>query len=176
MIRNATISDFDFIYRLYMSPETNPYLLYEWMSESDFRPIFEDLIEKKIVYIYGVENQSNVGMFKLGPFMHRTSHIVYLGGVAVDPNCIGKGFGQLMLKDCIAFAIELGYKRIELSTAIHNLRAIAIYEKLGFVKEGVMRDYTYLKSENRYIDEVLMSYILDDTARPDPPKGREKEA
>ena len=48
---------------------------------------------------------------------------------------------------------------MELSVAAINDKATHIYEKAGFQKEGVLRNYTYLKSENRYLDEVLMSYL-----------------
>jgi len=51
-------------------------------------------------------------------------------------------------------------RRIELSVAHINEKAIRLYEKTGFQKEGVLRDYCWLKSENRYMDEVMMAYIV----------------
>ena len=40
-----------------------------------------------------------------------------------------------------------------------TIEAIKLYKKVGFEEEGVMRKYTYLKSEGRFLDELLMSYI-----------------
>ena len=89
MIRTATKTDFDYLYSLYMHPEINPWLLYEMMSADAFRPIMEDLLQKKALYIYEQEGKA-VGMFKLVPMKFRNSHIMYLGGVAIHPDHAGK--------------------------------------------------------------------------------------
>jgi putative acetyltransferase len=34
-----------------------------------------------------------------------------------------------------------------------------LYEKNGFVQEGVLRKFTHLVSEDRFMDEVMMSYL-----------------
>lgn len=141
-----------------MHPAINPFLLYEQMTEAEFFPIFNDLIQKKQIYIFSLENE-DLGMFKLVPLFHRTSHIAYLGGVAIHPNFSGKGIGKLMMQSIIDLGEQLNLKRIELSTATINERAIRLYLSVGFQKEGVLRKYTYLKSEDRYLDEVMMSYL-----------------
>jgi L-phenylalanine/L-methionine N-acetyltransferase len=158
MTRKISINDFDFIFDLYMHPITNPYLLYEMMERDEFRPIFEDLLNQNIVFIYS-ENEINIGMFKLIQLQYRTSHINYLGGVAIHPNFAGKGFGSKMLNEIIEIGRERNLKRIELSTATFNQKAIKLYEKHGFVFEGILKNYTYLKAENRYIDEQYMAYL-----------------
>ncbi len=158
MIRKITKADFTFIYNLYMHPSTNPYLLYELMPSDAFEPIFESLLLQDIVYIFSVDGR-DVGMFKLIPLLHRSDHINYLGGVAIAPSEAGKGHGSAMIKAIIDLGQQSGLKRIELSTATTNTKAIKLYEKHGFVFEGILRSYTHLKSEHRYIDEQLMSYI-----------------
>jgi L-phenylalanine/L-methionine N-acetyltransferase len=158
MIRNITESDFDFIYKLYMHPATNPYLLYEVMSEAEFRLIFNELLAQNIIYIFS-ENNQNIGMFKLVPLTHRSGHINYLGGVALDPDFAGKGYGSKMFTEIIALGREKGLKRIELSTSVFNQKAIKLYEKHGFQYEGILKNYTYLKSEDKYIDEQYMAYL-----------------
>ncbi|MFZ6801554.1 GNAT family N-acetyltransferase [Undibacterium sp. Di24W] len=163
MIRSANKDDFDFVYRLYMHPEVNPFLLYELMDEDSFRPIFEELLRDGVLYIFRAsdeENASPTGMFKLIQLKHRTSHIAYLGGVAIDSSFTGRGYGVHMMQEIIALAESKGVKRLELSTGVHNLRAAALYEKCGFKREGILRHFTYLKTEDRYIDEVLMSYLF----------------
>lgn len=160
MVRHITTEDFDFIYSLYFHPEVNPYLLYEMMEKEDFKPIFADLLAKNIVFVFENEGKK-VGMFKLYAHTYRTSHIAYLGGVAVHPDFAGKGFGNKMLKKIIDLAQERGFLRLELSTATINEKAIHLYEKMGFQKEGVLRNYTFLKSENRFLDEMMMSYLFE---------------
>ena len=159
MVREVTSNDFEYIYSLYMHPQINPYLLYEMMDVGQFRPIFDELLLQEVLYIFGADGQ-DVGMFKLIHLKHRTSHVAYLGGVAIHPDFAGKGFGTQMLQAIIDFGKSKGLLRIELSTATINEKAIKLYEKMGFVQEGILRHYTYMKSENRFLDEVLMSYLF----------------
>lgn len=160
MIRQATDADFDFIYSLYMHPAVNPFLLYEKMNEEDFRPIFEDLLQNQVLYIFG-EAENEVGMFKLIRLKHRAAHIAYLGGLAVHPDFSGKGYGKKMLQEIINLGREIGLLRIELSAATTNDRAIQLYKSVGFEKEGILRRYTHLKSEHIFLDEVMMSYLYN---------------
>jgi putative acetyltransferase len=141
-----------------MHPATNPYLLYESMEKAQFKSIFNELLTQNIIFIYS-ENGQDMGMFKLIPLTFRSGHINYLGGLAINPNYSGKGFGSKMLLEILEIGKERGLKRIELSTATTNENAIRLYEKHGFVFEGILRNYTYLKSENRYIDEQYMAYL-----------------
>jgi L-phenylalanine/L-methionine N-acetyltransferase len=160
MVRLITAKDFDFIYSLYFHPEVNPFLLYEMMEVDSFKPIFKDLLKKKIVFVFEDKGEK-VGMFKLFAQTYRTSHIGYLGGVAIHPNFGGKGYGTIMLKEILSYAKTCGFLRIELSTATINDKAIRLYEKVGFQKEGVLRKYCYLKSENRFLDEMMMAYLYE---------------
>lgn len=159
MLEKAKLDDFSYIYNLYMHPEVNPYLLYEMMGQITFRPIFEDLIKEEVLFLYknGLEN---IGMCKLIRQKYRNEHILYLGGLAIHPYYFGKGFGKKMMQEIIDFCKNNGVSRIELSVAIHNEKAIQLYEDVGFTKEGVLKNYTYLKSKDQFIDEILMSNLL----------------
>jgi len=159
MIRKATNDDFKFIYELYMDPQINPFLLYEQMHTTEFMPVFDELLTKEILYVYEVD-EIPTGMCKLVPQQYRNSHIVYLGGVAVHPFFAGKGEGLKMMQDIIDFVKQNGFLRIELSVASINEKAIRLYEKVGFVKEGLLKKFTYLKSENKFLDEVMMAYLV----------------
>ena len=98
-------------------------------------------------------------MFKLIRQEHRDSHKAYLGGLAIHPSFAGKGYGLQMMNEIIALGKSMGILRMDLSVAVFNDKAIALYEKVGFNKEGVMKKFTHLKSEGRFIDEQLMSYL-----------------
>lgn len=159
MLQKATSKDFDFFFNLYMHPKVNPYLLYEVMKPEEFQPVFEKLIEDGVLYLF-IDNQIAVGMCKLIPLTHRCSHITYLGGVGIVPEYSRKGFGEKMLLEIIRFCKSIGMSRIELSVATHNEKACHLYEKIGFQKEGVLKNYGFLKSENRFIDEYAMAILI----------------
>jgi arsenate reductase len=160
MLRNATPADFSFFYELYMHPQVNPWLLYEPMEEKSFEPIYADLLGKDCLYVFEQAGEA-VGMCKLVPMPYRNSHVLYLGGVAVHPAHAGKGYGQMLLQDILALARQRDFLRIELTVATINTKAIELYKKAGFEAEGVLRQFTYLKSQDRMIDEMLMSYLIN---------------
>lgn len=159
MIRTATKTDFDYLYSLYMHPESNPWLLYEMMPAEAFRPIVEELLQKKALYIYE-QDDMGVGMFKLVPMKFRNSHIMYLGGVAIHPEHTGKGYATEMILDAIDLVKSMDFTRIELTVATGNQRAIDLYTKCGFKTEGILKNYSFLASENRYIDEQVMALLI----------------
>lgn len=159
MIRKAVDGDFNFIYGLYMHPQSNPFLLYEQMDENSFIPIFQDLLAKEVLYIYEKESKP-IGMCKLAPQQHRNAHIVYLGSVAILHSLTGNGEGFRLMEEIKLYVKNKGFLRIELTVATINEKAIRLYEKAGFIREGVLKNYTLLKSENRFIDEVVMAYLM----------------
>ena len=112
-----------------------------------------------MLYIFEDEGEA-VGMCKLVPQHYRNKHIVYLGGLAIDPEKSGKGYGLQMMKEIIAYAKQNGFLRIELTVATSNEKAIQLYLKAGFHHEGILKKYTYLKSKDQYLDEAVMAYLV----------------
>lgn len=158
MLRPAEAEDLQYFYRLYMHPDINPFLLYDPMSLEDFTPIFQELLVKKVLYVFLADGQA-AGMCKLIPQEYRNAHMAYLGGVAIDPALGGKGYGRMMLEEVLDWARQRQLRRVELSVAVSNERAIRLYEKVGFQQEGVLRKYTWFRPENQFIDEIMMSWI-----------------
>jgi RimJ/RimL family protein N-acetyltransferase len=130
------------------------------MDENEFKPIFDDLLTREVKYIYESDNVP-VGMFKLVPNVYRAGHITYLGGLAIHPLFAGKGHGLSMMKEIINYAAQHNFLRIELSVSVTNEKAQHLYERAGFEREGILRKYTYLQTENSYFDEVLMSWLSE---------------
>ncbi len=159
MFTKATEANFTFVYNMYMHPVVNPHLLYEQMSEAEFKPIYTKLLEDDVLYIF-INNNEPAGMFKLIPLTHRAAHTAYLGGFAIHPIQAGLGLGLIMLNEIISHIKDNNFKRIELTAGVQNKKAITLYKKAGFMEEGILKNCTYFKSEDRYIDEVMMSYII----------------
>ena len=160
MLRQATTADTEFLFSLYMHPAINRWLLYEEMPLAEFIPIAADLIARHALFVYESDGHL-VGMCKLVPQKYRNNHIMYLGGVAILPEAGGRGFGIDMLREAIQICRDKGFTRIELTVAVENARAIKLYEALGFVREGILKNYTYLRKEGIYMDEQVMSLVFE---------------
>ena len=50
---------------------------------------------------------------------------------------------------------------MELGVSVINTKAIYLYEKAGFKKEGLLKKYIYLKNENLFLDDILMAYLYE---------------
>jgi RimJ/RimL family protein N-acetyltransferase len=75
-----------------------------------------------------------------------------------DPDYVGKGYGSDAIMVLLRWAFRIqNYRRICLTTAGDNPRAIAAYEKCGFVHEGRLREHIY--SNGEYVDLVNMGML-----------------
>jgi RimJ/RimL family protein N-acetyltransferase len=78
-------------------------------------------------------------------------------GMGVVSGYRGRGIGYRLLDQTLKQAFTTGFVRVELSVRADNLRAASLYEKLGFLREGVLRDAVFVDGE--YHDVVAMAMI-----------------
>jgi RimJ/RimL family protein N-acetyltransferase len=78
-------------------------------------------------------------------------------GMGLLPAWRGRGIGRRLLEATLAQARRSGFKRIELDVHADNPRAIALYEKAGFVREGIVRDASLIDGVFR--DAILMAIV-----------------
>ena len=79
----------------------------------------------------------------------------------IGPTGRGKGLGTEAARLIIGYGFDnLGLHRISLDVYAFNPRARRVYEKVGFVTEGVKRDAFIFDGE--YTDEVWMSILEDE--------------
>jgi RimJ/RimL family protein N-acetyltransferase len=83
-----------------------------------------------------------------------TTHVV----IGVLAEASGKGVGTGLLEEAKRWAAARGLRRIELNVMAHNHRAIALYERVGFVYEG--RRVDCLLIDGKFFDELYMAMIL----------------
>ncbi|KKK39095.1 aminoglycoside adenylyltransferase [Mesobacillus campisalis] len=157
--------------------------LINWMESPEFLsqwggPVFsfplteqqlEDYLEnanhhhsRALVYsVLEKETGSVIGHISLG-HIDRNNKSARVGKVLVgDAKVRGKGIGLRMMKEILKVAFEeLELHRVSLGVFDFNASAIACYEKAGFKKEGLIRDY--MKSGNEYWSMWEMSILEDE--------------
>jgi RimJ/RimL family protein N-acetyltransferase len=80
-----------------------------------------------------------------------TTHLI----IGVLAEVSGQGVGARLLAEAKRWAVARGLHRIELNVMAHNHRAIALYERMGFVREG--RRAECLLIDGKFLDELYMA-------------------
>jgi len=78
-------------------------------------------------------------------------------GISLQEEVCGIGLGTIMLREILEIVKQTAFEQLELTVFGDNLRAIALYEKVGFVKVGSM-PRAYRLKDGSYHDEVQMVY------------------
>lgn len=71
--------------------------------------------------------------------------------VATDKELRGKGLGNYVLKKVIAGEREKGTERLYLEVRESNAAAIRLYEKNGFVKDGIRKNFYRKPTEDAWL-------------------------
>jgi RimJ/RimL family protein N-acetyltransferase len=77
--------------------------------------------------------------------------------MGVVPDYRGRGIGTRLMDQALKKAFATGFVRVVLSVRADNTRAIRLYEKFGFVREGVLRDAVFVDGE--FHDTMAMALI-----------------
>ena len=98
-----------------------------------------------------------IGMLGLNRFTDRRAHVASFG-MAVHDAYAGRGAGAALLGAAIDLADNwLQIKRLELSVYADNARAIGLYERFGFEREGLQRAYAW--RGGGYVDSLTMARL-----------------
>ncbi len=89
--------------------------------------------------------------------IRRQDHVFDLG-LVVSQSHWGQGVGRAMMERMIEEARSRGGRKISLDFNSDNSKAQRMYERLGFVQEGRMRNQ--LCVDGQYKDLVMMSLFL----------------
>lgn len=99
-----------------------------------------------------------IGSVGITVYGGRKRHCAGLG-IMVRRECQGLGIGKALLETILDIADNwLGLTRVELTVFADNARAIHLYEKYGFVREGLHRAAILRAGE--YCDEWSMARVV----------------
>lgn len=86
------------------------------------------------------------------------AHIGSLGMGVIQPYR-KQGIGSLLISNALELAKQKGLTRIELTVREHNQAAIALYEKHGFVVEGLHRNA--VRIDGVYENHLFMARLFE---------------
>lgn len=121
---------------------------HELFSEQSFTGIAFDIGSKEIVGLY-ILHPNNVG---------RCGHICN-ASYAVRKDMRGRHIGEKLVIHCINKAKELGFKILQFNAVVaSNHRALRLYEKLGFIRLGVI-PRGFLMKDGTY-EDIIPHYLV----------------
>ena len=105
---------------------------------------------------------ASAGLHPVGPAIRRR-HVMTLG-ISVAPEAQGQGVGHALMAALCDWADRWGQVlRLELTVFVDNPRAIALYQRHGFVQEG--RHVGYALRDGAFVDVFSMARL-----HPSPPR------
>jgi len=139
-IRKATMQDEDGLYSLYQRvasvkgglARTTNEITQEYISK-----ILYNGVHKGIAFVVEHDHQLIGSMIKYRLEPKVFSHVLTEGSILIDPSFQGQGIGTILIKTFLQEILDFhqDVMRVEIVARESN-PAIALYEKLGFVKEG----------------------------------------
>ena len=158
-IRKFILEDVPLKVRWINDPGNNEFLHYDL-------PLREDATAAWFHKVSGLDNRLDmtitcddvpVGVIGLLQ-IDRKNHCAELYITVGENNYRGKGVAQEAMKELLRIAFtELELNRVYLTTETGNLPAVKAYEKVGFIKEGCLRE-ALRKPDGRYVD--IYSYAI----------------
>lgn len=145
-------------------PVDAPYDLDEFDPPQDAMAarIAEMYLEPNSIFLVAAEdgNPDLLGVLTCGgKTLHAERHVTELG-LFVARAQRGNGVGSALMARCMAWARENPHvSRVALEVYAQNARAIHVYEKFGFVREGVKRR-AYLRGSTP-IDMIMMAWLKE---------------
>ena len=106
-----------------------------------------------------------VGSLALGPAPYGVTHLSMFVAVAWRR----RGVGSALVATALSAARRSGAHKIALQVWPDNRAALALYDRFGFVREGLLRRH-YRRRNGELWDAVVMGLVLDESSPGGPPR------
>ncbi|HEX8446399.1 MAG TPA: GNAT family protein [Sphingomonas sp.] len=93
------------------------------------------------------------------------NHVIEIGGTYLTPAARGTGLNRPIKDALIGRAFAAGFNRVEFRIDVRNTRSIAAVEKLGAVREGVLRKQR-ITWTGHVRDTAVYAILADEWPRP----------
>ncbi len=142
---------------------------YRPVGEAQHRAWFDEIQRRGDVSIFGIrliDSNEMIGLCQLKSIhpVHRTAELHIRIG---PPGRRNQGFGTEAIELALNFAFnDLNLRRVQLHAFATNAAAIHVYQNLGFVVEGTLRQGAFV--DGAYVDIVVMGCLAEECTTPGP--------
>jgi len=113
--------------------------------------------ENQMIFVAEDEGKLVGYLGAYGGGFKRNRHCAYVV-TGILQSHTGQGIGKQFFKALDEWALSHGIHRLELTVMSHNERAVHLYQKMGFVVEGIKKDS--LRVNDSFVDEFYMAKLL----------------
>lgn len=143
------------------NPENNQFLHYDIpISVSGTEKWFDSHVGDLSRYDAIIEADGvpvgTIGLLSIDRKNSKAEYYIAMGETAYKGKGVAKEASRLILQ--YGFE-ELGLNRIYLYTEIDNIAAQKLFERVGFIKEGVVRQD--ILSHGKYVDRIVFGYLRE---------------
>jgi RimJ/RimL family protein N-acetyltransferase len=131
-----------------------------WRSAAEERRYLKAIRRYPHAAVYVAEDDlgSVVGRLSLARDQHPSSAHVADLGLMVARTHRRQGIGRALMEQAVRWARSAGVRKLELHVFPHNDAAIALYESMGFEREGYRKGH--YQRDDGYQDAILMALEL----------------
>jgi RimJ/RimL family protein N-acetyltransferase len=130
-----------------------------WRTAADERRYLKAIRRYRDAAVFVAEAEGGiVGRMSLGRDPHPASRHVADLGLMVAADARRQGIGRALLEQAVAWAREVGVRKLELHVFPHNEAAIALYDAFGFEREGYRK--AHYRRGRDFVDAILMAYDI----------------
>lgn len=159
LVRPAKSDDAPMISKAEQEIALEPGLFCSQPAELGEEAVRNTIASKEGVYLVVEKDGRLVGhaFLEVLPY-EQLRHVGYLN-IAIHKGFQNQGIGKLLMEKIIAWAKSSNHiEKIELSVRATNAAAIALYRKMGFVDEGLLK--RHVKAGKIYFDDLLMGLFI----------------
>lgn len=153
LLRRIEKDDMEYIYEWFMDSEFLKY--YDYMppvpqSKEEIDKTFSDYEKSDESDVFAIRiNDKTIGIAGFDDIVKENKVATLFIGIG-NKDVRGIGYGKEALNQLLEYGFnELDFYRIQLNVLEFNNAAIALYEKAGFKKEGIYREFV-LRDNKRY--------------------------
>lgn len=127
-------------------------------EDEEIEEIEKVLNNKNSIILVAEDNNNLIGyLWANGRNQNRVRHSIYVS-IGILQSHAGKGIGTKLFQELENWAIKNKIHRIELTVMDYNIRAINLYKKMGFQKEGIKRDSLFVNGH--YVNDIYMAKLI----------------